>query len=115
MVGVLEQMAESLARIEARLAGGRMSDSVIPDVDQRDSPLGPRKHCEAVRRRVAEGDPSAAIVKNTRKHLLTPQALADELRRASLDGVTPPEEPLPVPGDAYQRAMQKARKVGSKK
>lgn len=48
-------------------------------VSQADSPLGSRLHCRAVRRRVNAGDPGAAIVR--RKHLLSNQALAEELRR----------------------------------
>ena len=50
-------------------------------VDQRSSPLGHRRHCAAVKRRVAAGDAGAAIV--GRRHLLSQQALADELTALS--------------------------------
>lgn len=49
--------------------------------DQAQSPLGRRRHCAAVRRLVAEGSAGAAVV--GRRHLLSTQALDDELARAS--------------------------------
>jgi hypothetical protein len=54
--------------------------SVEPDmVSQVTSPLGRRRHCAAVQRRVAAGIPGAAIV--GRKHLLSREALNDELSK----------------------------------
>ncbi len=47
-------------------------------IDQGASPLG-RKHNGAVRRRLAAGEAGADIV--GRRHLLTPDALAEEVRR----------------------------------
>ncbi len=47
-------------------------------IDQSASPLG-RKHNGAVRRRLAAGEAGADIV--GRRHLLTPDALAEEVRR----------------------------------
>jgi hypothetical protein len=46
-------------------------------IDQRSSPLGPRRHAAAVRRRLEAGKPGASRV--GRRWLLTPAALEDEL------------------------------------
>jgi hypothetical protein len=73
----LEQLAELVAdRVVARLSEGRPGW-----VDQHGSPLGPKRHCAAVRRRVATGLGGAAVV--GRRMLLSPEALAEELSRAS--------------------------------
>jgi len=50
-------------------------------IDQHASPLGPRRHCAAVRRRIAEGAPGAE--RAGRRLLLTPDALREELSRGS--------------------------------
>jgi hypothetical protein len=50
-------------------------------VDQRSSPLGARRHCAAVKRRVAQGAEGAAVI--GRRHLLSQEALADELAALS--------------------------------
>ncbi|MEI9949473.1 MAG: hypothetical protein WDO74_10940 [Pseudomonadota bacterium] len=50
-------------------------------VDQHASALGPRRHCAAVRRRIAEGAPGAE--RAGRRLLLTPEALQEELSRGS--------------------------------
>lgn len=50
-------------------------------VSQSTSPLGSRRHCNAVKRRLANGLPGAAKV--GRKYLLTQGALADELATTS--------------------------------
>lgn len=49
------------------------------DIDQHRSLLGARRHCGAVRRRIAEGLPGA--VKIGRRYLLSPDAHAEELAR----------------------------------
>lgn len=67
---VLYEEAAAKARAERR-----------DHVDQRSSPLGSRRHCAAVKRRVAAGDEGAAIV--GRKHLLSREALAAELAALS--------------------------------
>ncbi|HEY2408833.1 MAG TPA: hypothetical protein VGI10_22665 [Polyangiaceae bacterium] len=46
-------------------------------IDQRRSQLGPRRHCAAVKRRMADGKTDAAIV--GRRHLLSQTAHAEEL------------------------------------
>jgi hypothetical protein len=50
-------------------------------ITQSASPLGRRKHCAAVRRRIDSGESGAAIV--GRRHLLSTDALSEELGRAS--------------------------------
>jgi hypothetical protein len=50
-------------------------------VDQTRSPLGPRRHRSAVQRRLGRGEPGASLV--GRRHLLTQEALAEELARAT--------------------------------
>jgi hypothetical protein len=71
---LLDELAD---RIVARLTAGVRADMV----DQVASPLGRRRHCAAVRRRVANGEPGAAVV--GRRHLLARDALAAELEAAS--------------------------------
>ncbi len=50
-------------------------------IDQHASPLGSKRHNAAVRRLLGEG--SAGAAKIGRRHLLSPDALAAELQRAS--------------------------------
>jgi hypothetical protein len=57
--------------------------------DQTTSPLGRRRHVNAVRRRVAAGDAGAAVV--GRRHLLSGDALAAELAAVS-KGTSPKSE-----------------------
>lgn len=76
MGGILERIEERLERLELRLA--KCDAPLGGYIDQRSSPLGRRKHCAAVRRRVAAGDEGAAIV--GRHFMLSPDALRDELR-----------------------------------
>lgn len=78
-------------------------------VEQAFSPLGPRKHIAAVRRRVAEakerGVPStelgAAVLESKRRYLLTPESLAEELGRLPLRKV---REPVANDTDAEESA-----------
>jgi hypothetical protein len=50
-------------------------------IDQRASALGPRRHCRAVQRRIAEGTDDAAVI--GRNHLLSAAAHTEELRRGA--------------------------------
>lgn len=59
------------------------------------SPLGPRKHRDAVKRRVRNNEGGAAITERGRKFLLTREALAEELRGRGKP--EPPPEPPPSP------------------
>jgi hypothetical protein len=102
MMGILEQMAASLERIECFMAKTRGAEE---QVDQKHSPLGSRRHCAAVRRRRAEALGGAEII--GKRHLLTRAALAEELDRCS--SRIPQNDVLPSGDDAYHRAMSIAR------
>lgn len=67
-------------RIAARVAE-RLRTVEPGMVDQGASPLGRRRHCAAVRRRLARGEAGAAVV--GRRHLLSADALGEELARTS--------------------------------
>ena len=68
-----DQLAEAIAdKVLDRLRGGGHGW-----FDQSVSPLGRRRHIQAVRKRVAAGAGGAAIV--DRRHLLSREALAVEL------------------------------------
>jgi hypothetical protein len=58
-------------------------------VDQRRTPLGPRRHADAVKRRLARGEPGASKV--GRRYLLTPDALQEELANVSAATAYRPE------------------------
>jgi hypothetical protein len=78
---LLDQLLDELAdRLAARVAE-RLRTAEPGMVAQGASPLGTRRHCAAVRRRLARGEPGAAIV--GRQHLLSTEALGEELGRVS--------------------------------
>lgn len=64
---VADRLEQRLLRTQARM------------IAQTNSELGARRHRAAVKRRLASGEGGAAIV--GRKHLLTPEALREELSR----------------------------------
>lgn len=72
------------------------TDNAADFVDQWSSPLGPRNHCAAVRRRIGERKPGADIV--GRRHLLSPEALREELSRQTerRSSTVPAGEPDPL-------------------
>jgi hypothetical protein len=77
-LGVIARaLAPVLAPEIAKLLRGEQ-DGMI---DQSASPLGRRRHCAAVRRRRARGEPGAAVI--GRRYLLSADALRAELERAS--------------------------------
>jgi hypothetical protein len=78
--------------------GGSQNNELI---DQRASPLGVRRHGDAVRRRIAEGLPGATRI--GRRWCLSRQALADELARL---GRT---EPAPQPSATDRLRAELAR------
>ena len=88
----LETFARVLAPLVAQEVVRALRSGPSDLVSQAASPLGKRRHCAAVRLRVARGDGSACIV--GRLHYLTPQALHEELaacaapKRQSLHGKT---------------------------
>lgn len=101
MNDLLDQLLDELAdRLAARVAE-RLREGEPGMVEQTRSPLGSRRHCGAVRRRVARGEPGAAIV--GRRHLLTPEALAEELTRVSSRKIMP--EPGESAADKLRRDL----------
>jgi hypothetical protein len=77
--------------------------------DQSGSPLGRRRHCSAVRRRIASGESGAAIV--GRKHLLSQEALSEELHRLKKpNGVALSPEPGKV-REELMRELQGLKSV----
>lgn len=70
---------EAFADLIAERVWLRFQQGTPGMLDQTRSPLGNRRHCNAVKRRVAAGEPGAARV--GRRYLLTPDALAEELHR----------------------------------
>lgn len=69
---IADRVAERLLRAQERM------------VSQANSELGARRHRAAVKRRLESGEGGAAIV--GRKHLLTPEALREELARPDTGG-----------------------------
>lgn len=85
---VLDVLADGIAR--RLLAGGQSGW-----IDQGSSPLGPRRHCAAVRRRIATKAHGAAII--GRRLILSEQALGEELAAVEQRPRTKkPKEPSPA-------------------
>jgi hypothetical protein len=74
-------LLDEFAHRVAALVAERLTSGAPGMVDQASSPLGRRRHCAAVKRRVGSGKPGAALV--GRRHLLSVEALAEELARVS--------------------------------
>jgi hypothetical protein len=77
----IESALTTLADLVADRVVARMSAGQPGWIDQNASPLGPKRHCAAVRRRVAKGLPGAATV--GRRHLVSPESLSEELAATS--------------------------------
>jgi hypothetical protein len=73
---MLAEVLEAAAR-RARELDAEASAELREWTDQTRSPLGRRRHCALVRRRVGAGDAGAAIL--GRRFLLAPNALDEEL------------------------------------
>jgi hypothetical protein len=73
---VLEAAAARAREIDAQASAERAAW-----IDQRQSPLGPRRHCRAVQARLAAGSADAAII--GRRQLLSQTALTEELARSA--------------------------------
>jgi hypothetical protein len=76
-----DQLLGELAKLVAAEVVRELRSGPADLVSQAVSPLGKRRHCAAVRARLASGDSSACIVGRT--HYLTPAALSEELRASS--------------------------------
>lgn len=74
-LGIIEDLLARVERLEKQVQAGGLEGYV----DQTESPLGPKRHCRAVRRLVSEKDDRAAIV--GRRFLLSRAALKEELQR----------------------------------
>jgi len=72
---------EALAEAVAERVVKKLTAETAAWTDQTRSPLGRKRHCLAVRRRVDQGEGGAAVV--GRKHLLSKDALASELNALS--------------------------------
>jgi hypothetical protein len=83
-----EDLEAIVARAVRRALNTAADDGMI---SQTGSPLGPRRHADAVKRRLAAGLPGAAKV--GRRYLLTPDALAEELSRTSAATAHQPDDP----------------------
>jgi hypothetical protein len=81
-------------------------------IDQSKSELGPRRHCAAVRRMRAQGDPRAFKV--GKRHLMTVDAHAEELARVTRARPLAKATAVVDGGNAYDRALAKARAVSAR-
>lgn len=73
-----EDLEALVVRAVRRALTAAADDGMTP---QSGSPLGPRRHCDAVKRRLAAGAGGAAKI--GRRYLLTPAALQEELSQVS--------------------------------
>ena len=97
---------EAQAAVLRELARNEAKSDPKDMIDQHASPLGPRRHCAAVQKLVAQGKPGASIV--GRRHLLSPEALEVELghalpRKRSANEV----RKAPAPPDKLDELLQK--------
>lgn len=80
-------------------------------IAQDSSPLGRRRHCAAVRARVARGQAGAAIV--GRRHLLSPEALREALGEVSEGRSRSKKAAAQEVLDPVERMRARLRVVGS--
>lgn len=98
-----EDLEIIVARAVRRALNTADDDGMRP---QQGSPLGPRRHCEAVKRRLAEGLFGAAHI--GRRYLLSPEALAEELAGIS--------RPAPSSAcDIGEELRREMRAIGAKR
>jgi hypothetical protein len=97
-----EELEDIISRAVRKALSTAAEDGMRP---QTGSPLGPRRHCAAVKRRLATGQPGA--VRAGRRYLLSEAALAEELIRLS---ATPaPEAASTDAGERLQRELRALR------
>jgi hypothetical protein len=107
---VIAQALDALADLIAERVWVRFQQGTPDMVDQSKSPLGNRRHCNAVKRRVGNGEPGAARV--GRRYLLTPEALAEELHR--LGQGPPPKRRGESVADELRRELGLIRKAAGR-
>jgi hypothetical protein len=98
---------DALADRVAALVTERLLSGAPGMTDQASSPLGRRRHCAAVKRRLASGKPGAALA--GRRHLLSAEALAEELSRVS--GRPDSASPSPASGSVRAELERELRLV----
>lgn len=111
----LVEAFEAFADLVAEKVEARLRRSADDDVEQADSPLGPRRHVAAVRRRLVKGMAGARI--DGRRFFLSPAALREELarlHRTSLDKADEFEPPV-VKAAAKHEMIAQLRAVRGKK
>jgi len=110
----LVEAFEAFADLVAEKVEARLRRSADDDVEQADSPLGPRRHIKAVRRRMIKGQAGAR--KDGRRYFLSPDALREELARVhgkSFDKEEPVKPPL-AKAAAKDEMMARLRAVRGK-
>ncbi len=115
MGGVLEQIKVQLDRLmKAELRG-----TDVRWVEQAFSPLGPRIHIAAARRRIAEADARGVPwlelgvgMRGKRVFLLTPESVAEELGRRPMRKATPAANDTNAEESAYADFMAKRASQG---
>jgi hypothetical protein len=101
-----ELAARVAAQVVERLRGPAPADMV----PQEASPLGRRRHCAAVRRRLAAGSGGAAVV--GRRHLLSAEAIREELERASKRARATEASPVAGIREQLERELRMVRGGG---
>jgi hypothetical protein len=103
VVAALRALSEGFERLIAALESEKpLAEMIAQDA----SPLGRRRHCAAVKRRIASGAPGAALV--GRRHLLNADALEEELTRVSGQR-RPPAAASPAPEDVRDELARAIR------
>ncbi len=89
-----EPLLDSLAE---RIVDKWLEKTDLRMVPQSVSPLGPRKHRDAVKRRLRNNEGGAQIDQRGRRFLLTREAIAEEMKRSRSKPADPEATPGPSP------------------
>lgn len=79
----MDEILERFASLLAKELAKELRSANDGWVSQVDSPLGPRKHCAAVRRRLERGEPGASHP-DSKRYLLSREALLEEMRSGNV-------------------------------
>ena len=104
---LVEQLIDLLAERVASAIAARLQGGEDGFVDQARSLLGPRRHCAAVRRRIARGESGALVV--DRQHYLTLRAYEEEIARRGTKGS--PVDLTPKPHGIAQKLENELRLI----